>query len=50
MENWKNFMTDYMDLALKYGGFTSLDGSIWKSLVEPFGQSKLNSLRHHQRD
>ena len=25
MEIGRRFMTDYMDLALKYGGFTSLD-------------------------
>ena len=35
-------MTDYMDLALKYGGFTSLDKVYLKKyLVRPFGQSKI---------
>ena len=35
-------MTDYMDLALKYGGFTSLDKVYLKNtFVRPFGQSKI---------
>ena len=29
-------MTDYMDLALKYGGFTSLDKVYLKIPVRPF--------------
>lgn len=33
-------MTDYMDLALKYGGFTSLDKVYLKIPCQTFRQSK----------
>ena len=43
-------MTDYMDLALKYGGFTSLDKVYLKNTLSDLSDSQKNwpSLRRHQ--
>ena len=42
-------MTDYMDLALKYGGFTSLDKVYLENTLSDLSDSQnWLSLRHHQ--
>ena len=44
--NWKNFMTDYMDLALKYGGFTSLDKVYLKNTLSDLSDSQKFGLHY----
>ena len=43
-------MTDYMDLALKYGGFTSLDKVYLENTLSDCFRTVKNwlLLRHHQ--
>ena len=42
-------MTDYMDLALKYGGFTSLDKVYLENTLSDLSDSQnWPSLRRHQ--
>ena len=42
-------MTDYMDLALKYGGFTSLDKVYLETPCQTFQTVKNWPLLHHHQ-